>query len=104
MSIKARYENGIFRPLEEVRAKEGTIADVYLPGEKPEDGKKRPKSVRDFGFCGMWAGREDIGTGEEYVNRIRKYRREPERKYLSAEEVKGILQREIDQDRKKKRK
>lgn len=103
MSIKARYENGVFKPLEDVPAKEGTIAEVYLPGEKREE-KKKPKSVREFGFCGMWAGREDIGTGEEYVNRIRKYRREPERKYLSAEEVKGILQREIDQERKKKRK
>lgn len=79
MVIKARYENGVFRPLEDVPAKEGTIAEVYLPGEKREE-KKKPRSVKELGVYGMWAGREDIPDGLEYVNRIRKLRREPERK------------------------
>jgi hypothetical protein len=26
----------------------------------------------------MWADRDDIGDGVEYVNRLRKYRREPQ--------------------------
>ena len=76
MVIKARYKNGVFEPLEDVPVKEGTLAEVYLPGEKPEE-KKKSKSVRELGFCGMWQDRDDIGDGVEYVNRIRKYLREP---------------------------
>jgi hypothetical protein len=76
MTIKARYENGVFRPLEDVRVKEGTIAEVYFPGERRAG--KKPRSVMDTGFFGMWKDREDIPDGVEYVNRIRKYRREPE--------------------------
>lgn len=79
MVVKARYENGVFRPLEEVPVKEGTVAEVYVPGEKPEQ-KKKPKSVMELSFFGMWKDRDDIGDGVEYVNRIRKYRREPEGK------------------------
>jgi predicted DNA-binding antitoxin AbrB/MazE fold protein len=77
MAIKAIYENGIFKPLEEVPLKEGTEVEVYARSGEKGNGKK-PKSIRDFGFFGMWKDREDIGTGVEYVNRIRKYRREPD--------------------------
>lgn len=79
MVIKARYENGVFRPLEDVPVKEGTVAEVYLPGERVSKGRRRPP-LKDSPLFGMWADREDIGDGVEYVNRIRKYRREPERK------------------------
>lgn len=79
MSIRAIYENGVFRPLEDVPIKEGTEVEVYPLGDQKENGKK-PKSVRELGFFGMWKDRDDIGTGVEYVNRIRKYRREPEGK------------------------
>ena len=74
MVIKARYENGVFRPLEAVPVREGTIAEVYLPEESK--GEKRPwKSVKDSPVYGIWKDRDDIGTGEDYVKRIRKYRR-----------------------------
>jgi predicted DNA-binding antitoxin AbrB/MazE fold protein len=73
MSIRAIYENGIFKPLEEVPLKEGTEVNAA----QGVNGKK-PKSVRDLGAYGMWEHREDIGTGVEYVNKIRKYRREPD--------------------------
>jgi predicted DNA-binding antitoxin AbrB/MazE fold protein len=76
MSIRAIYKDGVFKPLENVSVKEGTEVDVY-PREERENGKK-PKSVFDLKFFGMWKNRDDIGTGVEYVNRIRKYRREPE--------------------------
>ena len=79
MSIRAIYENGVFKPLEDVPIQEGTQVDVYPRAEQSENGKK-PKSVRDLGVYGMWKDRDDIGTGTEYVNRIRKYRREPEQK------------------------
>lgn len=76
MVVKVKYENGVFRPLEDVPVEEGTIAEVYLPGEKL---LRKPRSIRELGICGMWKDREDIPDGIEYVNRIRKYRREPER-------------------------
>ena len=77
MSIRAIYKNGVFQPLEDVPVKEGTEVDVYPRAEEHEKPKK-PKSIRDLGFFGMWKNREDIGTGLEYVSRIRKYRPEPE--------------------------
>lgn len=77
MSIRAIYKNGVFQPLEEVPVTEGTEVDVYprLAGKR-----KKPKSVRELGVYGMWKDRDDIGTGTEYVSRIRKYRDEPEQK------------------------
>ena len=77
-SIKAKYENGVFRPLEDVPMKEGTEVDVYPRGEHGGNGKK-PKSVRDLAVYGMWKDREDIGTGADYVSRIREYPPESEK-------------------------
>ena len=79
MSIRAIYKNGVFQPLEDVPVKEGTEVDVYPRTEEKGNGKM-PKSVRDLGFFGMWKDRDDIGSGVEYVRRIRKCRREPEQK------------------------
>ena len=76
MSIRAIYKDGVFKPLEDVPMKEGTEVEVY-PREEKGNGKTR-KSVFDLEFFGMWKNRDDIGTGVEYVNRIRKYRRQPE--------------------------
>jgi predicted DNA-binding antitoxin AbrB/MazE fold protein len=75
MVVKVRYENGVFRLLEDVPVKEGTIAEVYLPAER-DNGKR--KSVRDYAACGMWADRTDFSDGEHYGARMRKYRQEPE--------------------------
>ena len=66
MSIRAKYEKGVFRPLDDVRLKEGTVAEMYIPPDK-----KKPGSVREFGFTGMWKGRRDIEDGPSYVNRLR---------------------------------
>ena len=65
MTIPAKYEKGVFRPLEEVTLEEGTQVDVYVPS------RPRPKSIRELGICGMWADRDDIGDGVSYVNRMR---------------------------------
>jgi len=35
MTIPAKYENGVFRPLRDVPIKEGTIVEVYVPVETP---------------------------------------------------------------------
>jgi predicted DNA-binding antitoxin AbrB/MazE fold protein len=69
MTIPAKYEHGIFRPLEDVVIKEGTIVEVHVPTEG-EPTRKR-KSIKDLPFYGMWADRDDITDGVSYVNRLR---------------------------------
>ncbi len=67
MTIPAKYENGVFKPLKVVRIKEGTLVDVYVPQAE----RVKPSSIRDLGFAGMWAYRDDITDGVSYVNRLR---------------------------------
>lgn len=67
MTIAAKYENGVFKPLDAVNIKEGTIVDVHVPHEE----KRKSSSIRDLGFTGMWAERDDITDGLSYVNRLR---------------------------------
>ena len=79
MSIRAIYESGVFKPLEDVPIKESTEVDVYPRGEQTGNGwkstGKRPrKSVKDYEACGMWKDRDDIGDSVEYVNRMRQPR------------------------------
>jgi hypothetical protein len=45
----------------------GKIRECSLP---PAENMK-PKSIRDLGFTGMWADRDDIPDGLSYVNRLR---------------------------------
>jgi predicted DNA-binding antitoxin AbrB/MazE fold protein len=71
MTIPAKYENGVFKPLEDVKLTEGTRVEVHIPGEQP---RRRPKSVREFAAFGMWADRDDIPDGVTYVNRLREPR------------------------------
>lgn len=69
MTIPAKYENGVFRPLEDVAIKEGTLVQVNVPAEG-ELGSKR-RSIKDLPFYGMWADRDDIIDGVSYVNALR---------------------------------
>jgi predicted DNA-binding antitoxin AbrB/MazE fold protein len=43
MMIRARYENGVFKPLEEVKLAEGTLVKISVPVEAPP---KPPKWTR----------------------------------------------------------
>ena len=70
MTIAAKYEDGVFKPLEDVKLTEGTRVKVQVPDERP----RRPKSVREFAAFGMWADREDIPDGVTYEDRIRQPR------------------------------
>ena len=70
MTIAAKYEDGVFKPLEEVKLTEGTRVEVHVAEQPPS----RPKSVREFAAFGMWADREDIPDGVTYVNRLREPR------------------------------
>jgi hypothetical protein len=51
MAIAAKYEDGVFKPLEEVKLTEGTRVEMHVTEQRP----KRPKSVREFAAFGMWA-------------------------------------------------
>lgn len=69
MTIPAKYENGVFRPLEIVQMKEGTVVEVLVPAEQEPERKRR--SVKELPFYGMWKDRTDIGDGVDYVNKLR---------------------------------
>jgi len=51
MTIPARYENGVFRPLQDAPIKEGTVVEVHVPVEASA---MRPRSIGDSPFAGMW--------------------------------------------------
>jgi len=67
MVIEAKYENGVFRPLEEMELKEGTVVEVHVSSAQTA----RKTSIRGLGFVGMWAYRADIKDGVSYVNGLR---------------------------------
>ncbi len=69
-TIAAKYEDGVFKPLAEVKLTEGTRVEVHVAEER----RRRPKSVREFAAFGMWANREDIPDVVTYVNRLREPR------------------------------
>jgi hypothetical protein len=69
MTIPAKYENGVFRPLGIVQMKEGTVVEVLVPAGQEPAGRRR--SIRDLPFYGMWKDRADIGDGVDYVNKLR---------------------------------
>ncbi len=69
MTITAKYEDGVFKPLEDVKVKEGTVVEVHLPSEQEPASVRR--SIKDLPFYGMWADRTDIEDGLSYVNNLR---------------------------------
>ncbi len=69
MTIAAKYENGVFRPLEDVKIKEGTVVEVLVPVEELP-ARTRP-SIKDLPFFGIWKDRVEIGGGVDYVNKLR---------------------------------
>jgi predicted DNA-binding antitoxin AbrB/MazE fold protein len=69
MTIAAKFENGVFRPLEDVKIKEGTVVQVHVPVEQQAAHKRT--SVKDLPFYGLWKDRADIGDGVEFVNKLR---------------------------------
>lgn len=71
VTIAAKYEDGVFKPLEHVKLTEGTRVEVQIPDEQP---RRRPKSVREYAAFGMWADRDDIPDGVTYEDRIRQPR------------------------------
>jgi len=73
MMIRAKYENGVFKPLEDVKLAEGTLVKISVPVDASP---KLPKSVRDWPVFGMWADRDDIPDGGTYEDALRNRRRD----------------------------
>jgi predicted DNA-binding antitoxin AbrB/MazE fold protein len=48
MTIPAKYEKGVFRPLGIVQMKEGTAVEVFVPGG--EEPARRRRSIKDIPF------------------------------------------------------
>jgi len=71
MTIAAKYEEGVFKPLEDVTIQEGTVVEVRLPSFADRLKAKSP-SVGDFAFYGIWKDGADIGDSVEYVNNLRR--------------------------------
>ena len=71
MTITAKYENGVFKPLEDVNISEGTIVEVRVPSYADRL-KGKCRSVGDFAFYGMWKDRIDIGDSVEYISNLRR--------------------------------
>jgi predicted DNA-binding antitoxin AbrB/MazE fold protein len=68
MVIEAKYENGVFRPLEEIELKEGTVEEIHVNSGETTS---KPLSIRELGFAGMWADRAEIKDGVSYVDSLR---------------------------------
>lgn len=70
MTITAKYEGGVFKPLEDVSISEGTIVEVRVPSYADRL-KAKSRSVREFAFYGMWRDRTDIGDSLDYISNLR---------------------------------
>ena len=68
VTVPARYENGVFRPLERVALDEGTLVEVHVP---EAEGAAKRRSIKDLPFYGIWADRDDIADGLSYVDKLR---------------------------------
>ena len=67
MTITAKYEDGVFKPLQRVTIQDGAVVEVTIPATDVT----KPRSIRDLGFAGMWSDPDDIADGTDYVNRLR---------------------------------
>jgi predicted DNA-binding antitoxin AbrB/MazE fold protein len=68
MTITAKFENGVFRPLQDEHLQEGAVVEVNVPsGLSP----RRPASIGDTEFAGMWKDREDTAGSVGYIERLR---------------------------------
>jgi hypothetical protein len=72
MTITAKYEDGVFKPLEDVAVNDGTIVEVRVPSYA--DRLKGEIPVRP-GLCvfrHVEGSRTDIGDSVEYISNLRR--------------------------------
>ena len=68
MVIEAKYENGVFKPLNKIKLEEGTVVEIHVNSGQAA---RKVLPIRELGFAGMWADRADIKDGMSYVNSLR---------------------------------
>ncbi len=71
MTITAKYEDGVFKPLQDVEIREGSLVEVRIPSGTVHLKRKSP-SVASFAFYGMWKDRSDLGDSVEYISKLRR--------------------------------
>ncbi len=71
MTITAMYQDGVFKPLEDVNLNEGTLVEVRVPSYADRL-KGKSLSVGNFEFYGMWKDAPTIGDGVEYISNLRR--------------------------------
>ena len=74
MNITARFENGIFRPLEAVSLREGTLVAIEVAVDVPSEVEtKKPSAgaALNSDFFGLWKDRSDIEDSVDYVHQLR---------------------------------
>ena len=79
MNITARFENGIFRPLEAVSLREGTLVALEIAIDVPNEAEtKKPSAgtVLNSDFFGLWKDRSDIEDSVDYVHQLRRRARD----------------------------
>ena len=70
MEIRAKYEEGVFKPLGNVEGIEsGEVVEISLSTLKKA--RKNMKSK----FFGMWKERKDIKSGLDYIRKVRQWNR-----------------------------
>jgi len=67
VTIPAKYENGVFKPLEDVKIEEGTLVEILVP----EVAAVQRRSIKGLPFYGMWKDRADIVSGIEFTDNLR---------------------------------
>lgn len=72
MMVSARYEGGVFRPLDQIAIDEGTIVEVLVPASPVSASALLATSICDSPIFGLWKDRDDIGDSAEYVERLRR--------------------------------
>lgn len=70
MTITAKYEDGVFKPLQDVEISEGSLVEVHIPSDTHL--KRKSPSVASFAFYGMWKDRSDLGDSVEYISKLRR--------------------------------
>ncbi len=71
MTVTAKYEDGVFKPLDTVTLDEGALVELRISSLADQLKEKSPP-IGDFAFFGMWKDRTDIGDSVEFVNNLRR--------------------------------
>jgi predicted DNA-binding antitoxin AbrB/MazE fold protein len=73
MTINAKYEKGVLKPLSDPGIEDGMVVEVSIRAKFAAQGKRG--SVKDLSFYGIWENRTDMADSVSYVNGLRDHPR-----------------------------